>query len=391
MAKDTVYDALQGLGFGRSGMALYGTWGGYAVAVVNLNGNFQANVAVRVDRGDKQLAKSITEALRANGMPKTRCNNFGDHLQIFLRFDGKSPKADQFRTQINTIVNQLGSMGITPAETCAVCGASNPESLCMVGNSYQPVHRSCVEGSAREAAQKAQDNKENGSYILGIIGAVIGALIGIIPSVITILTMEYIYAVLFALVPLCAAFGYKKLGGKKNVGMIVIIIILSLLSVFILQFLVAAYYVADGRIGSIGTAFAYVVSYYMNPEGIGYVISNSLQEFLFMAIGILIAWRYVGTTNKTEMKKVSAVMDTVRANPAFTQTVRQPDTSSWQQPAGTEEWQPEAVPTWQQPVDASQQVQVDAGASAQTSEPAWQSGASFEAGGPGKKKSGFDV
>ena len=397
MAKDTVYSALKELGFGQAGLNLYGTWGGYAVSVVNLNGGFHANIAVRLDKADKQTAKTVTDALRAQGLTKTRCNNLGDHLQVFLRFDNKTSKTDQFRNQINIIINQLRAMGIEPAPTCAVCGAGSPESLCLMGSTYQPVHRSCVENTAHEAAKKVEDNKANGSYLLGTLGAIIGALVGLIPSVITILAMEYIYAVLFALVPLCAAFGYKKFGGKRSVGMIVIIVILSLLSVFTLQFLVAAYYIADGHLGSIGTAFIYVVKYYMNPEGIGYVISQSLMEFLFMAIGILIAWRYVGSTNVTEMKRVSAVMDTLRANPALgaaaaaraespfaqpmqpswnTGTVAKPDFSADDVPRPTWDAGTVARPDW------NAQVDVNSGPD---------SGASFDAGGRKNKPNGFDV
>ena len=180
MAKDTVYSALKDLGFGQAGLNLYGTWGGYAVSVANLNGGFHANIAVRLDKADKQTAKTVTDALRAH----------------------KTSKTDQFRNQINIIINQLRAMGIEPAPTCAVCGAGSPESLCLMGSTYQPVHRSCVENTAHEAAKKVEDNKANGSYLLGTLGAIIGALVGLIPSVITILAMEYIYAVLFALVPL---------------------------------------------------------------------------------------------------------------------------------------------------------------------------------------------
>ena len=135
----------------------------------------------------------------------------------------------------------------------------------------------------------------------------------------------------------------------------------------------------------------------MNPEGIGYVISQSLMEFLFMAIGILIAWRYVGSTNVTEMKRVSAVMDTLRANPALgaaaaaraespfaqpmqpswnTGTVAKPDFSADDVPRPTWDAGTVARPDW------NAQVDVNSGPD---------SGASFDAGGRKNKPNGFDV
>ena len=420
MAKDTVYDALQGLGFGRTGLSLYGTWGGYPLSVSNRSGNFFADVAVRLDKSDKQIAKDISAAMKQRGLPSARCVNFGDHLQFLLKFNSKTSKQDQFRDQINQIIDQIKTMGIKPAATCAVCGAGNPECLCFNGETYQPVHRHCAENTTAQVTKEVEENKNNGSYLLGIIGAILGAIVGLIPSVITIIAMEMIYALLFALVPVCAAFGYRKLGGKKNVGMIVIVVILSLLSVFILQFLVAAYYVADGRLGSIGTAFAYVVSYYMNPEGLGYIISNSIQEFIFMVIGIVVAWRFIGVTNNKIVGRATALLDTLRPNPGFNASstaqaaaasqVRAAENAAVS--ASMASWEPQggktaaapvqpsfapqnvpapAHPSFTQPQSTWEPPTTAPGAAKDSAGTTWQSGASFEADGKNKSSNGFDV
>ena len=59
--------------------------------------------------------------------------------------------------------------------------------------------------------------------------------------------VEKIYALLFALIPLCIYYGYKLLKGKMNKVVIVLTVILSVLSVYMIEMLLLAYYiVAEG-------------------------------------------------------------------------------------------------------------------------------------------------
>lgn len=158
---------------------------------------------------------------------------------------------------------------------------------------------------------------QNGSYFTGFIGALLGTVAGLLPSVFTALSMDTIYALLFALVPMAAMWGYKKFNGKSTKGAIVIVVILSLLSVFVLQFMILGSAVQDEWGLSYGEALLAVVETFLNIEGLALIASESIAEFLFMLVGLFLSWQYIGHTGSVEIKSSEAVLSTMRPNPNY--------------------------------------------------------------------------
>ena len=146
-------------------------------------------------------------------------------------------------------------------------------------------------------------------------------LLGVILNVLGIVFTERIYALLFALVPLAAMFGYKLFKGKMSKGSIAIVIILSLLAIPMIPFFEMIFYFARDYGASAGEALSAAAKLIFMPEFLSEISGELLQLVLFMALGIWIAWRYIsGQTNSSQVTDTAAQLATLRPNPAYTQS-----------------------------------------------------------------------
>lgn len=302
-----VSTALARLGIGAVGQVHIGVWDGYAVTVRHGAPYYYLDFAARPDRKDRALPKTLRSDLKAR-LPKTilGCVNNGDRLTFTITLEKKTPCADQFEAALNAISEALQRRGVVPANTCAVCGKEHPDSLCLIGG-YQPVHAACVQDMTETTKQAAEENERKGSYLTGFIGGVIGVLVGLVPSLLSILLFDRIYTVLFALVPLCAMWGYRKLNGKRSSASIVIIIILSLAGVVLLEFLAVTISFKQELGMTLLPAMRFTLNYLFSSVGVGVMLQESLAELLFMAIGIFIAWRFLAHTNHSAVTKANAI------------------------------------------------------------------------------------
>lgn len=320
-SQKAVYKALENIGFETMGELCCGVWEGYAAELRPYNGVLYLDIAVRVDKKDKQLRKNIQRAVKENNSGRSlNCLNNGSFLSFLVRFNKKSPYEQQFIGFMKAITLALRQYGVGAAQTCAVCGGSRPDSLCVM-ESYQPVHGACIRSMETETREKADENRENGSYFTGLLGAVLGMLVGLIPSILTIMLADTIYGVLFALVPMASAWGYRKFKGKMSRGSIAIIVLLSFIGVFVMQYLVIGFVLMEEYGMSLGMAFELVAESLLNMEGLALVASDSVVHFLFMLLGVWLAWRYMYQgTNAGKLRQIDAVMSTLRPNPSCDQS-----------------------------------------------------------------------
>lgn len=183
--------------------------------------------------------------------------------------------------------------------------------------SYRPVCAAAVRDRDTQTREKIEDNQANGSYALGFVGALLGMLVGLIPNLLSIMFADTIWSLLFALVPLCAMFGYKLFKGKMNKGSVVIVVALSLLAVFLIPIIEILIYLVKDYGEPLGSALGYTLQIVRDPEFFSNASSEYLQLLLFMALGIWIAWRYIsGQTNSSQALSSETQLATLRPNPA---------------------------------------------------------------------------
>ena len=140
-------------------------------------------------------------------------------------------------------------------------------------------------------------------------------LIGLIPNVALGVISDRIYALLFALVPLAAMWLYRKFNGKMSKGSIGIIIAVSLLGVFVMQFATLAIYIMQEYGTGLGQAMSLTAGLFADGEILGQILRESIMHFLFMGLGILFAWRYLNQTNGGAVTNMDAALATLRPNP----------------------------------------------------------------------------
>ena len=184
---------------------------------------------------------------------------------------------------------------------------------------YQPVNAAALRQQGTQAREKAEENQTNGSYLLGLIGAILGTLVGLIPNLLTAVYTETIYSILFALIPICAMLGYKLLKGKMDTGSIIIVVVLSLISVPLMVVLeLAFYFVRDGF--SLGFALSRSVQLLTEPGVLSELGGELVKRVLFMGLGIWVAWRFMSNqTNRSAVQNSEAQLASLRPNPAYQQ------------------------------------------------------------------------
>lgn len=310
---ELIQEALKRLGFETIGQVSYGTWKGFAVSLHPISWRYAVEIAVRLE---KQSGGSVVAAVRK--ATKVTCPKGIKALATIkngLRFESALNSKEDYEPQLTVIldaaVNALRQNGVEPADTCAVCGASGVDSNCLI-DTFQPVHAACVRNLKEDTIAAAERNENQGSYLLGIIGAILGMLLGLIPNVLSIVFGDRIWSLLFALVPLAAMFGYRKLKGKQNAAAIVIVVILSLIGVVVLECIINCIYLMQEYQVDFGAALSAILQFLFTGEGIAAFVQDGLELFLFMALGIFISWRYVFQTNQTHVASMDAVTGTLR-------------------------------------------------------------------------------
>lgn len=321
-----VLSAISQLGFESLGNTFYGTWNGYAITLRKLSAKtFYVDAAVRLEKATAELRRTLAKAVKEQGLRIGGTEGFTkNRISFSLSFSGKDEALPRLRERLDVITAALRDSGAHPADSCFLTGASRPDSLCLIQDrgvfSYQPVNASAMREKETQTREKAEDNQVNGSYTLGFIGAVLGMLVGLVPNLLTIVFADSIYSLLFALVPICAMFGYKLFRGKMNAASVIIVVVLSLIAVPLMLCLELAIYIVQDFSVTFGEAMVGSLQLLAEPEVLGELTGEILQRFLFMGLGIWVAWRFMSNqTNRSALQNTSAQLATLRPNPAYQQ------------------------------------------------------------------------
>lgn len=323
------FAVLSSYGFRQNGQISYGSWNNYAAAVYKyLVNTCYVSLAVRMDRVTSDVKKTIKQTLKQAGK-KYRLARLDKQTALFTAAFGKNDDlAQELPACLNLLTGTLRAAGIGPADTCFKSGQPYPDSLCLVAigqyASCQPVRAAALREESAKVQQKTEENENNGSYLFGLIGAILGMLVGVAVNILVISTVERIYAVLFALIPFAAMFGYKLFKGKLNKASLVIVVVLCLVALVLMPFAQTVLGVQQavkkesGRTLPLGDAID-VARKVVAQKGFLKEISGDLVKYvIFMALGLLIAWNYIRRqTNVAQLGAEKALLDTLCPNPMY--------------------------------------------------------------------------
>jgi len=202
----------------------------WPVVVSLVGGN--AAITFNVDR---KPDKKELSAMKAELPAKTRLAS-GKQLAITVK---KKLFLEDPAAMLLAVVRLLDKYGFQPKNECPYCGRGCCDTAAILHQklaiTYGLTHRACLQGRVETMQEKAETNAESGSYLTGFLGALLGMVVGCIPSVLTGLFADTIYAVLMALIPICSYFGYKLLGGKMNKVPLVLSIVFSVIGVYVMD------------------------------------------------------------------------------------------------------------------------------------------------------------
>ena len=324
--ENTVFSALSQYGFEAVTKDLcVGTRRNYAVTIHRFGGQtFNIYLAIRIPAASKELRTALKNASKAAGVKGASMNrvmpNFVAGLYTFNR---ESADPAVFLRWLDAMIDVLAQNGVGPANTCAVTGAPNPDSLCcLLGDpkcfGYQPVCAAEVRKNDYAVQSEAEQNELSGSYLTGLLGAVLGAVVGIAANLLTIVFLERILVVLFALVPVAAMYGYKLFKGKTNKVSIGIIIVLSLIAVPVME-LLSLGIEASRELGvSFEEGVGWAFRNFTHPTVMDAIKGDLIKMVLFMGLGVGVAWGFMSKQlNSTQVASAQLRLDSMRPNPNY--------------------------------------------------------------------------
>lgn len=300
-----------------------GTWKNYAVTLRQITRqSCYVYLAVRLGKANSRLRKTLREAVKAAGMKRAVVNSVQANTVMSSFSFGRDGTLSELTAFLELLTAALRENGVGPANTCAVTGAPNPDSLCMLQRQscygYQPVCAAAVRKETYAVQEKVEENENNGSYLTGAVGAVLGAILGIGVNVLTILFLERIFSLLFALVPIGAMFGYKLFKGKTNKFSLLIVIVLSLLAVPVMIYLSTALSFVRELKAPFGDALRVTGEIFFTGAFLREILGDLLKMLVFMALGVVFAWGYMREQlNVNRLQGANVHLESLRPNPLF--------------------------------------------------------------------------
>ena len=240
-------------------------------------------------------ARLVRQARRE--LPKN-CAVLSSAGQLTLTCSGQGEELlQQTDGAMRQVTGMLREAAAQVPDTCPLCRKKGCDALALVGG-YVPVHRACCQQQAYDTVSRGEVNRATGSYLTGFVGALIGGLVGSLPTLFTILVFQYMIALLYALIPLGAYFGYRKLRGRMDRGAVWLIILASVLELFLLEQL-SFYLIVAMAYGIVPSPLA-TMSLYFQVMTPGDIAASMIPSFIFLLIGIWIVFRKISTTSQGE-------------------------------------------------------------------------------------------
>ena len=271
--------------------------GGYTSSAIAFYVYYSTNVNTPITKSDMKLVKedfkkSFKKSLGCNVKKKK------DFYTVFSF--SKKYTGDGLMKYLGCVTMALKNSGIQSENKCYYCQQGNAESLVIDNGVLKNIHPICLNNHIEENIESIVSDKY--SYIGGTFGAIIGMLVGILPSILTLLFLDSIYALLLTLVPMAILFGYKKLKGKTGYYSLILNIVLSFGSVIIMYYLAAILLNLNYTGFQLSTVIRIVNSVFFSSGNLTELLMSSFPEFIFIAIGLFLVRKEILLSHNDQMK-----------------------------------------------------------------------------------------
>jgi hypothetical protein len=319
-SSDAVFEHAYSKGWKKIGETAVGAEDGFPLVLSSISLGFTKYYTVSIalsEKPGKETIKEIKRELPAKGVALTAL--------MTVQFTKSAVKKDPetiWRT-LAIVTRILRNSGARLMPACPVCGGENTDAYALYNNAFTSVHRACIEQKYRDANEKLDDRQMNGSYLTGTVGALLGGLVGAIPSFLTIVLMEMIYAILCMLIPVAAYYGYKLFRGKPNKPAIAVVILSSLIQVFVLEISAYHYILSRLYIITFGESLEWYREHFFEPDMLGELAIT----FFFVLLGVIFSFRLITRTAASEKLSNQAVLDSIMNKNEAQETVEENETA----------------------------------------------------------------
>lgn len=306
MKIDVFTDFFAGRGFKVIGKQAYGIEDGWPLCVVFTSFNsWTVHFTVQTENW-KGLRRALRQSMKAVQMVSYVKPSY---LSVSLSLR-RGSAGQLYQELVETATGLFREQGAGLPECCKNCGQGGCDVYVASGFFYVPSHRACLDRQVSEVQQKAERNTLQGNYLTGTIGAILGMATGILPSLITILFTERIYAALYALIPLCIYEGYKLLRGRLNRAALVISVLLSIVGAYLIEcILLTVYLIGEGL--PLDISLLLLLSQFGEAEFWVNLSQDALSSLFFIGLGIWIAWGRISRTAQADVVDAERLLETV--------------------------------------------------------------------------------
>ena len=272
--------------------------GGIAVVSLSVAGKARGKLVREVK---KALPRGCTFVLAAAGRYTLTCAAGGEGLDR------------NFISAMNTVVSAFREANLVPEEKCPVCRQECCNATALMNGAYVKVHKDCVEQMSAGTMARAEQAMQ-GNYVTGFIGALLGGLVGALPAVFCLVILNYYVALLYALIPLGANYGYRLFKGKLNKGAFVCTLFSSIVNLFTEAFLMG-YVQLSAMLLEAGRelpTFGYAVRFM--TENSDYMTEHLIMAVIFLALCIWSVWGQIRRTAVHDVRDAGAVLSSMVVN-----------------------------------------------------------------------------
>lgn len=310
MTYDQYINETTALGFLQKGKKVYGEYHGFPMYGV-FGGGAKAKMvtmAVSLNRnGGGKLVRDLNKAIKGIG---TSSYHAADHTILLLSVKVKEEFTGPFTQAMERFEEIAARCGVEPPSVCPLCGRENCDGSAMIKNAYTSVHKSCLERMHQGVSAQAERNLREGSYLSGICGGLAFGILATIPTILSIWFLERIMALLMMLIPLGASYGYKKCNGKRSRAAGPILIILSLASMYFMEYVFIVLTYMRFRSLTMGAALARTLPYLLDPAYWIDITKGAGIELIFLGVAIFASWKTLMETADSDISAAAVSLDT---------------------------------------------------------------------------------
>lgn len=215
----------------------------------------------------------------------------------------------RFQEMLYGIVRIFKEKGVKPPKRCVICGEVHSDSFAVIDGGNHPLHRACLQ----DQLNLTRERVHSGSYVLGVLGGLLGCLIGSLPCILSLSLIGKTFCVLFLFIPPCIYYCCKLVKGKMNYFVFWMSVILSFLSVYIMELsALTRYNLLQQHLPFEGYYIMRILEKLLSYEGIWLKLTSSAGlNFVFALMGILINWELISQTSLKAEENVVEVINTI--------------------------------------------------------------------------------